>query len=212
MHSHGIKGDTFMRRTGGHFNFLFTGSGSQIYDATMVKLTRNLYRRVINDSAMLLSEGTILDVGTGPGRLAIGIAQHLPELQVFGVDISAGMIQQANQNTAKAHLEERVHFEVGNVAHLPYQDQAFDLIVSTISMHHWDEWEQPLRDLYRVLRPGGHLWIYDFRFIKPQALKKALTSTPFAQVRLEDALVRTGSGPFALYRRFALQKPDHGKP
>ena len=78
--------------------------------------------------------------------------------------------------------------------------------MSTISMHHWFELEQPLRELYRVLRPGGRLWIYDFRFVKAQTVEKALASTPFAETPLEQRLVRTGLFPFALYRRFALQK------
>jgi ubiquinone/menaquinone biosynthesis C-methylase UbiE len=47
-----------------------------------------------------------------------------------------------------------VHFESFDVAHLPYADQSFDVAVSTISMHHWAELEQPLRELYRILRPG----------------------------------------------------------
>jgi ubiquinone/menaquinone biosynthesis C-methylase UbiE len=97
-----------------------------------------------------------------------------------------------------------VQFDTGNVAHLPYPDQSFDVVVSTISMHHWDELEQPLRELYRVLRPGGRVWIYDFRFVKPQAVEKAQALTPFVETGLEHQLVRTGFFPFALYRRFAL--------
>ena len=78
--------------------------------------------------------------------------------------------------------------------------------MSTISMHHWFELEQPLRELYRVLRPDGRLWIYDFRFVKPQVVEKAQALTPFVGTALEHQLVRTGRSPFALYRRFALQK------
>ena len=95
-----------------------------------------------------------------------------------------------------------MHFDTGNVAHLPYPDQSFDVVVSTISMHHWDELEQPLRELYRGLRPGGRVWIYDFRFVKPQMVEKAQALTPFVGIALEHRLVRTGRSPFALYRRF----------
>ncbi len=104
----------------------------------------------------------------------------------------------------------RDYFEGGDVAHLPYPDHSFDVIVSTISMHHWVELEQPLRDLYRMLRPGGRLWIYDFHFVKVQLVEKALASTPFAETPLEHQLVRTGFLPFALYRHFALQKARQG--
>jgi len=119
---------------------------------------------------------------------------------------SEDMIGLARAHARHEQLEERVHFESGDVAHLPYPDQSFDVVVSTISMHHWSELEQPLRELYRVLRPGGRLWVYDFRFVKVQTVEKALASTPFVETPLEYRLVRTGFLPFALYRRFALQK------
>jgi ubiquinone/menaquinone biosynthesis C-methylase UbiE len=165
-----------------------------------------LYRRVLGDIAPVLSEGKVLDAGTGPGTLAREIARRQPQFQVYGIDLSEDMIRLAREHAKREQLEERVHFAIGDVAHLPYPDHYFDLIVSTISMHHWYELEQPLRDLYRVLRPGGRLWIYDFRFVKVQTVEKALASTPFVETPLEHTLVRTGFFPFALYRRFALQK------
>ncbi|HZR44503.1 MAG TPA: class I SAM-dependent methyltransferase [Ktedonobacteraceae bacterium] len=206
MHSHGIKENPSLHPLN-HFNFLFSGWGSHVYDMVMVRLTRRLYHRVIEDTASLrLSEGNVLDAGTGPGTLARELARRQPQLEVYGIDLSGDMIQRAREHTKREQLEERVHFDIGNVAQLPYPDHTFDVIISTISMHHWYELEQPLRDLYRVLRPGGRLWIYDFRFVKVQAVEKALASTPFAGTKLEHSLVQTGSLPFTLYRRFALQK------
>jgi ubiquinone/menaquinone biosynthesis C-methylase UbiE len=191
-----------------HFNSLFTGRGTRIYDVAMVRLTRRLYQRVVADVALVLSEGKVLDAGTGPGTLARELARRQPQLQVYGIDLPEDMIGLARAHTRREQLEARVHFATGDVAHLPYPDNSFDVVVSTISMHHWYELEQPLRDLYRVLRPGGRLWIYDFRFLKVQAVEKALASTPFVGTPLEHTLVRTGFLPFALYRRFALQKMD----
>ena len=202
MHRHEIKEHSEVS----HFNSLFTGRGSRVYDVVMVRLARRLYRRVIGDIAPVLSEGKVLDAGTGPGTLAREIARRQPQLQVYGIDLSEDMIRLAREHAKREQLEERVHFAIGDVAHLPYPDHYFDLVVSTISMHHWYELEQPLRDLYRVLRPGGRLWIYDFRFIKVQTVEKALASTPFVETPLEHTLVRTGFFPFALYRCFALQK------
>ena len=205
MHRHEIKEHSEVSHLS-HLNSLFTGRGSRVYDAVMVRLTRRLYRRVIGDIAPVLSEGKVLDAGTGPGTLAREIAHRQPQLQVYGIDLSEDMIRLAREYAKREQLEERVHFAIGDVAHLPYPDHYFDLVVSTISMHHWYELEQPLRDLYRVLRPGGRLWIYDFRLVKVQTVEKALASTPFVETPLEHTLVRTGFFPFALYRRFALQK------
>jgi len=209
MHGHEIRENSSLRQ----FNrgdFLFYGWGSHIYDVVMVRLTRRLYQRVIGDIAPVLSEGKVLDAGTGPGTLARDIARSLPRLQVYGIDLSEDMIRLAREHAKREQLEERVHFDIGNIAHMPYPDQSFDLVVSTISMHHWYEIEQPLRDLYRVLRPGGRLWIYDFRLVKVQTVEKALANTPFVGTPLEHTLVRTGLFPFALYRRFALQKTGSG--
>jgi ubiquinone/menaquinone biosynthesis C-methylase UbiE len=194
----------------GHFNALFTGRGSRVYDVVMVRLTRRLYQRVIADLAALgLVEGKVLDAGTGPGTLVRELARQLPGLQVYGIDLSEDMIELARAHAGREHLEERVQFASGDVAHLPYPDQSFDVVVSTISMHHWSELAQPLRELYRVLRPGGRVWIYDFRFVKAQTVEQALALTPFGETPLEHRLVRTGFFPFALYRRFALQKTAH---
>jgi ubiquinone/menaquinone biosynthesis C-methylase UbiE len=206
MHRHETREHSSIHHLS-YFNSLFTGWGSRVYDVVMVRLTRRLYQRVIADLAALqLVEGKVLDAGTGPGTLVRELAWRLPGLQVYGIDLSEDMIRLARAHARSEQLEERVHFESGDVAHLPYPDQSFDVVVSTISMHHWDELEQPLRELYRVLRPGGRLWIYDFRFVKPQVVEKAQALTPFVETRLEHQLVRTGRSPFALYRRFALQK------
>jgi ubiquinone/menaquinone biosynthesis C-methylase UbiE len=206
MHRHAVREHSSQRHLS-HFNALFTGRGSRVYDVVMVRLTRRLYQRVIADLAALrLVEGKVLDAGTGPGTLVRELARSLPGLQVYGIDLSEDMIGLARAHARREQLEERVHFASGDVADLPYPDQSFDVVVSTISMHHWHQLEQPLRELYRVLRPGGRVWIYDFRFIKAQTVEKAQALTPFAETPLEHRLVRTGLFPFALYRRFALQK------
>lgn len=206
MHSHEIKEQAHVRHLS-YVNGLFTGWGSRVYDVVMVRLTSRLYQRVVDDLTLLeLNAGQVLDAGTGPGTLAREIARHQPQFQVYGVDLSSDMIRLAREHTARELLAERVHFDVGNIAHLPYADHSFDVIVSTISMHHWYELTQPLRDLYRVLKPGGRLLIYDFRFMQVQTLEKALASTPFAGTPIQHTYVHTGIWPFAFYKRFALHK------
>lgn len=191
-----------------HLNVLFTGWGSHLYNAVMVPLTSGLYHRVVADLDSLdYVTGKVLDAGTGPGTLAREIARRFPRIDVYGVDLSEEMIRLAREHAQHEQLAERARFDTANIAHLPYPDRSFDAVVSTISMHHWYELEQPLRELYRVLRPGGRLWIYDFRFVSVAAVEKALANTPFAGTPLQLTLVRTGAWPFALYRRFALQRP-----
>ena len=137
MHRHQVGQPSEVRHLA-HFNALFTGRGSRVYDVVMVRLTRRLYQRVIADvAALTLGEGKVLDVGTGPGTLVRDLARRLPGLQVYGIDLSEDMIGLARAHARREQLEERVHFERGDVAHLPYPYQSFDVVVSTISMHQW---------------------------------------------------------------------------
>jgi ubiquinone/menaquinone biosynthesis C-methylase UbiE len=135
------------------------------YDSRANHLTRPLYERVAADvgAAGLGEVGRVLDVGTGPGRVPILVARALPGWRVDGVDLSSPMVDRARRNAADAGLTDRVTFTVGDVAALPYPDASFDLVVSSISLHHWADAEAGLREVRRVLRPGGQTWIYDFR-------------------------------------------------
>ncbi|MDD4162082.1 MAG: class I SAM-dependent methyltransferase [Methanothrix sp.] len=58
-------------------------------------------------------------------------------------------------------LENAPQFEVGDVCALPFEDEFFDLVVSTFSLHHWPDATAGLNEIFRVLKPGGEAWIYD---------------------------------------------------
>src|SRR5262249_60382066 len=106
----------------------------------------------------------VLEVGCGPGRLAIRLArQH--GLDVTGLDLDPAMIQRARANAAHpGNGDQRwPSFLVGDVAALAFPDRSFDLVVSTLSMHHWADPAAGLAEIGRVLRPGGRALIWDFR-------------------------------------------------
>ena len=68
---------------------------------------------------------------------------------------------------AKRNLEpfgDRASARVDDATSLPFRDRSFDLIVSSLSLHHWDDPEAAVPELARVLRPGGRVYIYDFPF------------------------------------------------
>ena len=156
-------------------------------------LARPLYRRVAADvAAAELSPGAkVLDVGTGPGTLPLLIAAQSPHLSVCGVDLSAEMIDRA---TAAAELRATsgaspVSFQIADVADLPFEDGSVDLVVSTISMHHWADPAAGLREVVRVLRPGARAWIYDFRSMTRRA--RRMTSGLNAKVDVENPIAGT---------------------
>jgi ubiquinone/menaquinone biosynthesis C-methylase UbiE len=141
------------------------------YDTITTKHLRGLDARVVADvSAAGLEPGArILDAGTGPGRLPRALAAALPQYRYDAVDLSPQMIEHAR--TAGAGID--VAFAVADVGRLPFEDATFDLIVSSLSQHHWADVPDAMRDLRRVLRPGGRLWIYDVRWMLRRATREA---------------------------------------
>lgn len=121
----------------------------------------------VEQDAVLSGADRILDIGTGPGYLPLRLARRIPSSRVEGVDLSPAMIRLARTEAVKAGLAERVGFVEGNAAALPFPDASFDLAVSTLSLHHWRDRAGALREIHRVLSPGGAAWIYDIRKTTP---------------------------------------------
>jgi SAM-dependent methyltransferase len=136
-----------------------------LYDAFSRFLLGQLYRRIAADVAAVAPDGArVLEVGCGPGHLSVQLAgQH--RLEVTGLDLDPAMIARAAANIDRAANRggRRPSFLVGDVAALAFPDRSFDLVVSTLSMHHWADPAAALAEIGRVLRPGGRALIWDFR-------------------------------------------------
>jgi SAM-dependent methyltransferase len=136
-----------------------------LYDALGRLLLGQLYRRIAADVAAVAPEGArVLEVGCGPGHLSVQLAgQH--RLQVTGLDLDPAMIARAQANTDRTanRGRRRPSFLVGDVATLAFPDGSFDLVVSTLSMHHWADPAAGLTEIGRVLRPGARALIWDLR-------------------------------------------------
>jgi ubiquinone/menaquinone biosynthesis C-methylase UbiE len=155
------------------------------------RLARPLYRRVASDLAELPPNARILDVGTGPGLLPLQIAAARPDLTIDAVDLAAEMIDEAQLSATQADLGPRVTFTVADVAALPFADATFDLVVSTISQHHWSDPAAGLREVRRVLRPGAQAWIYDFRWALGRAERATRSATQPIVVTRQSPLANT---------------------
>ncbi len=141
----------------------FTGRRSRVYDLVARRLLRGVYRRLAADVAVSTPDSaTVLDIGTGPGVLLAELARSRPDLTLIGVDLSADMVSAAARNLAP--FGARASVEQADVAELPFADASVDVVVSSLSLHHWDRPREAIAELRRVLRPGGQLRIYDFPF------------------------------------------------
>ena len=174
-------------------------SNADRYDRHSTRFARKLYAKVVADAAASgLPDGArVLDVGTGPGRIPRALAAERPTWVIDGIDLEPHMIEFARQQDPGG----QVTFTVGDAASLPFHDGTFDLIVSSLSQHHWADVPGSIRDLRRVLRPGGRLWIYDARWSMMRATRAAEQS--FSRVRREP--VPTTRWPFPLFARLAAE-------
>ena len=147
----------------------FTGRASRRYDRIARWLLRGVYRRFAEDIVDAAPDhGSVLDVGTGPGVLLVEIGRRRPDLRLTGIDLSPDMVEAATRNLRA--FGERASARTADVAALPFPDDSFDVVVSSFSLHHWDEPEAAVPELARVLKPGGRLYVYDFRFAPFQKL------------------------------------------
>jgi ubiquinone/menaquinone biosynthesis C-methylase UbiE len=111
---------------------------------------------------MGVREGRVLDVGTGPGRVAIRLAKLNPRLVVEGIDLSEAMLDRARANARKGGAGS-VRFSVGDAKRIPFADGTFDLVVSHNFLHQLPDPGVALREIVRVARPAGAIAVRDVR-------------------------------------------------
>ncbi len=105
----------------------------------------------------------ILDVGCGPGWFPLELAEVAPNAHVTGVDLSHPMTVTAVAHAANHRSVERVHFAQARGEVLPFADGTFDLVVSTLALHHLQDPVAALEELRRVVRPSGRIVVFDTR-------------------------------------------------
>jgi SAM-dependent methyltransferase len=137
-----------------------------LYDALSHRfLLGSLFGSIAADIAATTPDGArLLEVGCGPGRLSSLLASRFG-LDVTGLDLDPAMIERARANAEHSGHGggHRPSFLVGDVSSLTFPDASFDVIVSTLSMHHWTDPTAGLNEIGRVLRPNGRALVWDFR-------------------------------------------------
>jgi ubiquinone/menaquinone biosynthesis C-methylase UbiE len=131
------------------------------YVKATAMVVESYYRPVAQEVVANLDEGTILDLGTGPGYLPVEIAKRSSLINVIGVDLSRKLIEMARSNAAKAGLTDRLTFQAGNAGRLDFADSSFDMVISTGMLHSLKEPVNVMQEIYRVLKPDREAWIFD---------------------------------------------------
>jgi ubiquinone/menaquinone biosynthesis C-methylase UbiE len=135
---------------------------ARVYDRSVQAAFRDVFPMIARDILpQMQSVRRALDVGCGPGQFTIMAAEAASAADVTGIDLAPTMIELARAHAAASAARHRLHFEVADVSRLPFPDGYFEVVMSTGSIKHWSDPEAGVRELYRVLVPGGRAFIVE---------------------------------------------------
>jgi ubiquinone/menaquinone biosynthesis C-methylase UbiE len=135
------------------------GSMARWYDRTTRRDMPQFHALAARIAALVPARGTVLEIAPGPGFLSIELARR--GLDVRAVDISRTFVELARRNAAEAGVV--AHFERGDAAALPVADASVDFAVCRAAFKNFSQPLQALREMRRVLRPGGTALLMDMR-------------------------------------------------
>jgi ubiquinone/menaquinone biosynthesis C-methylase UbiE len=105
-----------------------------------------------------ISKGTCVDIGCGPGYLALAVAK-VSDLTVYALDISEPAIELAKEYIEKEGLANRITPVVGDVHNMPFDDNSMELVVSRGSLPFWRDKAKAFGEIKRILKPQGIAYI-----------------------------------------------------
>ncbi len=131
------------------------------YDILSGRILGGFYGSVARDVAAAVPIGArVLELGCGPGHLAMRLVRD-HGLDVVALDLDPAMVERASLGAQRLVGVPRPAFVVGDAAALPFADSEFDVVLSTLSLHHWTDPAGAIAEIARVLRPGGRVLVWD---------------------------------------------------
>jgi len=139
------------------------------YDLLNSLLSLGIYkhwrRRLVEATRPLPDNAKILDVATGTGDIAIALAKLNPA-SVVGIDISERMLELGKKKVKDLGYDQRVSLQPGDAEDIRFPDNEFDAATVAYGVRNFENLEKGLREMLRVLKPGGKLVILEF--MKPR--------------------------------------------
>lgn len=114
-----------------------------------------LWRKKVGRLVRAWNPESVLDVATGTGDLALEIQRKCPQAKVLGTDFCPEMLAHATKSGV-------METQVADAMNLPFGDGEFDVVTVAFGLRNMESWEGALREMRRVIRPGGHLLVLDF--------------------------------------------------
>ena len=139
------------------------GSYDKLNHLLSLNIDKRWRRRAVKQ---LVACQNLLDVAIGTADLAIEIVKQGKAQQVTGIDLSTEMMKIGAEKVEKNHLQEQISFTEGSALALPYPDGHFDAVTCAYGVRNFSDLDQGLREMRRVLKPGGQLMILEFSYPK----------------------------------------------
>jgi ubiquinone/menaquinone biosynthesis C-methylase UbiE len=138
-----------------------------LYDPLVKLMGGDAARRALAEQAATQPGDRILEIGCGTGTLTLLLKRLSPEAEVIGLDPDAKALARARRKAERAGVS--IQFDQGFSDRLPYPDASFDQVFSSLMFHHLpaEEKEKTVREVRRVLRPGGRFHMLDFAGPEP---------------------------------------------
>lgn len=173
------------------------GFAAKLYNSlTQTRNIEHQHQEIASDLVSRIEYGRLLDIGPGPGRLLSEIHQLNPRIDLFGLDISEAMIQFARQNLAGI----RVNLCRGDIRHTDYEDDFFDIVTCTGSFYLWDNPEEGLKEIFRILKESRSAYLFEtYQDFNETDVREALKNNLKG-----ESLVRRLIAPFFLMRQFRM--------
>ena len=123
---------------------------------------RSWRRRALREIVTPGAPQQILDLACGTGDFSLAIAERMhPDSRITGLDLSGGMLAVMREKVARAGLQDRISCEQGDSEAMRFADGVFDVVTIAFGIRNFEHREAALREILRVLRPGGRLVILE---------------------------------------------------
>ncbi len=166
-----------------------------------------------------LDKGIAVDLGTGPGFMGVELA-IATDMEIYFTDISSDALKKAKKRFEDSEADNKAHFIEAPAENLPYNDNFADFIMSRGSIWFWEDMGKGLREVYRVLKPGGTAFIGGglgrympstmrkriYSIIKDNNKKRGMKKPDFREY--EDIVKKSG---ISNYRMLNDGTPESGK-
>ena len=199
-----------------------SGLFGSLFVAPFLNATNMAFIRTSVELLGLKPDDRVLDIGFGGGYSLLALAERIPNGQVVGVDHSRDMVNAAASLIRARKLHARIRVRWGNVVKLPFAARTFDKVFTVNTIYYWPDLSLGLREITRVLKPGGRLMVGfrspaslrlvtlawdNFKRYEPQEVAAAMRNVGFRLLRVEHPTLSQTPDDLVLMGEYKKRSP-----